>query len=118
MQLGLLALANVPWTELIKAAPKVMDSAVKLYDSVSGRQRRRPPRDAAQTDDIPTLRADVTELQERLDALEGNDEAQAELIAQMSRHEAALLRWLMVLGLTSVGASAVAIVALVFAVLR
>ena len=64
------------------------------------------------------LRADVTELQERLDTLEGNDEAQAELIAQMTRHEAALLRWLMVLGLTSVVTGAVAITALIVAVLR
>ena len=85
MQLGLRALANVPWTELIRAAPRMMESAVKLYDSVSGRQRQRLPRDTGSADGIPTLRADVTELQERLDTLEGNDEAQADLIAQMTR---------------------------------
>ena len=117
MPVGHLLLAAVPWTELIKAAPKMMDSAVKLYENMSGRQPRRPSRGTNKVDDIPALREDLTELQKHLDMLENNDKAQADLIAQMTRHQAALTRWLIMLTLTSVVTGIVAIAALVVAVL-
>ena len=118
MHPGFLFLTSVPWTELVRAAPKMMDSAVKLYQSLSERKPRRAPQGTSKVDDIPALRADVTELQERLDTLEDNNEAQAELITQMTRHEAGLLRWLIVLAFTSVVTGVIAIAAIVVAVLQ
>ena len=111
----LTVLSAVPWKEVINATPKVMDATVKLVDRISARQPRRLRRDTTEPDDVPSLRTDIAELQERLDVLEGNDEAQAELIAQMARHEAALLRWIIILSLISVVTGIVAIVGLVVA---
>lgn len=118
MPMGPFIMASIPWTELIKAAPILMESTRKLYESV----RNRPPRTSqpskANSDDIPTLRADLSELQERTNSLEANNEEQAELIAQMARHQAAMLRWLTILALTTVVTGAVAIAALIFVFLR
>ena len=118
MHPGFLILLSVPWKELIVTVPKVMDAAAGLYETMRGMPRRRPPRGTSKADGIPTLRADVTELQERLDTLEDNNEAQAELITQMTRHAAGLLRWLIVLALTSLVAGIIAIAAIVVAVLQ
>ena len=116
MQLMPLVLKSATLVEAIKAVPQVMEASVKLYDRVRGRPQRRPPRDNAVADAVPTLREDITELQERLDSLETTDKTQTELIAHMTRHEAALLRWLIGLGLTTILTGAAAITALVVAV--
>ena len=75
--------------EAVKAAPTVTKAAKKFYERVRNRKRgrERTPTDAApQSDGIPT--ADhLAQLEERVHALEANEEAQAELIAQVTQHQ-------------------------------
>lgn len=117
MHPALVALAAVPWREIVTAVPRVMETAVDVYDSVRGQRRPRPGRIAAGPNDLGALRGDLVKLEERVDSLEGRSEVQAELIAQMTRHDAALLRWLIVLTLVLFVTVAVAAVAIVFAIL-
>ncbi len=67
---------------------------------------------------MPTLRTAITDIQERLDAQEANAESQAELIVQLTNHNAALVRWLPILVIVSVISGGVAIAALLLAILQ
>ena len=98
-------LAGVPWLKLVTVVPAAVNAAAKLYDSVRGRTRSRPTQD-------------LTGLQKRLDAIEADQETQTELMAQLTQHHAALLRWLLVLTLALVVMGGVAIAGLVVALLR
>ena len=119
MPLATSILAIVPWKKLADNAPRMVDVALDVYERVRSQRRPRLSSKTVKPDDLPQLlRADVSELQERVDSLEGNSEAQAELIAQMAQHEHAFLRWLIVLTLVLGVTSAVAIVALAVAFSR
>ena len=109
-------LAAVPWVELIKAAPKIAEETRKWYDSARGREPRRSSDGAPKGDSLPMLRADLKEVQERLDASESNEQAQAKLIDGMARHQAGLVRWVMALTVVAVLTSGAAIAALVIVV--
>ena len=98
-------LAGVPWLKLVTVVPAAMNAATKLYDSVRGRPRSQPTQD-------------LTGLQKRLDAIEGYQETQTELMAELTQHHAVLLRWLLVLTLALVVMGGVAIAGLVVALLR
>ena len=104
----------LPLLGLLRAAPLMWD----IYKTLSRRPQKPPAQGTANSDDILTLRTDVTELQNRLGTVETNEETQAKLIGQMIRHEEALVRRLIVLTLASVVTGAVAIAALAIAVLR
>lgn len=114
MHPALVLLAAVPWREIVTAVPRVMETAVDVYDTVRGQKRPRSARRASGPGD---LSKDLQDLEERVDSLEGRSEVQAELIAQMTRHDAALLRWLIVLTLVLFVTVAVAAVAIVLAIL-
>ena len=102
----------IPWKDVIKEAPRLVDSATKAYATIrdlgsrsrSGAQNRR-------ADDNRTLRKEVTELQ-------GHFEAQTALIAQMTQQGAALVRWVITLAVISVLIGAVAIASLVLAIVN
>ncbi len=115
MALGLFStFATRAGIELIKHAPKLMEEGRKIYESV--RSRRRP-----QTSSAPVksdLHSTVENLQERLEALEVYNESQAALIADMTRYQASLMRWLSGLALLSVATGAVALTAFLVAVLQ
>lgn len=98
-------LAGVPWLKLVTVAPQLVNTVTKLYEIVKGPGPSRPTQD-------------LTGLQKRLDAIERDQETQSELMAQLAQHNAALLRWLIVLILVSVVLSGVAIAGLVVAILR
>lgn len=109
-------MAAVPWVEIIKAAPKIAEETRKWYDSARGRQPRQPSEGAPKGDGIPALRADLKVVQERLDVSESNEQAQAELITRMARHQAGLVRWVMALTVVAVLTSVAAVAALVIVV--
>ena len=98
-------LAGVPWLKLITVAPPMMNAAAKLLESVKGRVRTRPTQD-------------LTGLQQRLDTIEGHQETQTELMAQLTQHHVALLRWLLMLTLAFAVIGGIAIAGLVIAILR
>ena len=115
---------------LIMSAPELVEAGKSLYDRARGRKRERVPDMTADT--VP-LRPDtvLAELQERVYALESSEEAQAELIARMTdyqktqagvvaqvtRNQAALVRWGLVLALAVIFIGGVAVAALVVALL-
>ena len=80
----------------------------------------KPPpqtQDTTNREEIQVLRAQVEQLQERLDTQEENAEAQAELIVQLARHNASLVRWLLLMAIGLALSSGVAIAALILAFL-
>ena len=125
---------------------QVAVTGISLYDRVRDRQQKPPPQSPAKADNTPTsptdgtdlqqrlstleanvaglqqrlgtLETGVTELQGRLEALEANEKSQDEGLAQIEKHETALLRGLIVLTLASAATGAVAIAALVITVLQ
>ena len=102
--------------ELMKNAPRLVESGLKLYDTVSKRQPRQPSEGAPKGEGIPALRAALTEIQEVIDSLDGSDRAQTELITRMAQHQARLVRWVMALTVVAVLSSAAAVAALVIVV--
>lgn len=98
-------LAGVPWLKLITVAPPMMNAAAKLLESIKGRVR-------------PRYTQDLAGLQKRLDAIESHQETQTELMAQLTQHHAALMRWLVMLTLAFAVIGGLAIAGLVIAILR
>ena len=98
-------LAGVPWLKLVTVAPQLVNTVTKLYEIVKGPGPSRPTQD-------------LTGLQKRLDAIEGYQETQTELMVQLTQHHAALLRWLLVLTLALVVMGGIAITGLIVALLR
>ena len=115
---------------LIMGAPELVEAGKSLYDRVRGRKRERESDMTANT--VP-LRPDsvLAELQERVYALESSEEAQVELIARMTdyqkaqaevlaqvtRNQAALVRWGLALALVVVFLGGVSVAALIVALL-
>ena len=104
--------------ELIKIAPRLVDEGRKVFESIRGRPRPQAPTTPAESVTISSLRSTVENLQERLEALEAHNESQAELLAHITRYQAALMRWLFWLTLFSVATGALALAAILVAILR
>ena len=115
---------------LILSAPELVEAGKSLFDRARGRRRERSSDEP--TDTVP-LKPDsvLAELQERVYALESNEEAQAELVSRMTEHQkaqaevvaqvtrsqAALVRWALGLALAVILLGGVAVAALVVALL-
>ena len=108
-------LANIPWLKVIEKTPPLINSATRLYDSVSKRQSKRAQRQSPSDEDMQALHAAVKELDERVDSIEASDIEQARIIQEMAHQQAVLARWLVVLASVSAVTAAVAVVALVMA---
>ena len=102
--------------ELIKAAPRLVESGLKLHDTVGRRQPRHSAETAPEGDGVAAWRATVAELHERIDSLEDNERALGELVVQMARQHTQLVRWVMALTVVSLLTSVATITALVIAV--
>jgi hypothetical protein len=95
----LAALKLIPWTDVIAAAPQVVKSAQKLYDSV--KNRPKPSAAPTATDaslaadsaplDADMLQAHVHALQMRLDLLEQEQRSSSELIRDLAQHNERLV---------------------------
>lgn len=80
MPVGWVAMLQmVPWGEVIKNAPKVADGAVKLWNSVSGKQSAE---DASDVTDV-IVGNDSTTVEQLQQQLHGAEHAISELQAEM-----------------------------------
>jgi len=94
-------LANVPWGQVIDAAPKVADGATRLWNSVTRRKADDSVEDrivgaavavGAQAEDATSvLLGQVTSLQTAVDQLKDEMESASELIKALADQNAALI---------------------------
>ena len=102
---------------LLKASPHLVRASVEIYEKVKKRKRPQPSQGTADADTIPMLRTAVEDIQQRLETQEASTESQAELIVQLTRHNAALARWLFYMGMGLALSSGVAVAALILTLL-
>ena len=118
----LTALKLIPWSDVIAAAPQVVKSAQKLYDSVKNRSNTntsKPPLPLNPKGEKPVhpdqLSEYVQDLTQRLALLEQEQRATSELIRDLAQHNERLfeavetlrqrsrfllrMNWILVLGL-------------------
>ena len=112
MPAGLAAMAGL---ELIRLAPRLIEEGRRVYEAVRGSSGSPGP---AGSDAVRDLNSEVSGMRERLEAIESREESQARLIAEMTRYQAALLRWLLWLALAAGAAAALALAALIVAIMR
>ena len=94
-------LANVPWGQVIDAAPKVADGATRLWNSVTRRKADDSAEDrivgaavavGAQAETATSvLQGQVTSLQTAVDQLKDEMESASELIKALADQNAALI---------------------------
>ena len=93
-----MAVAAIPWREILKAIPFVVDSAQRLWQHWSEKPKARP------IDPDADLKTQLVAAGERLSALEAAEMEQAKLVAQMAEQLEAVARkaktgyWLSVSG--------------------
>ena len=78
--LGAALVDKVPWKEIIKSAPQLMDATRKLAESLSERKKSR------------TKRPTISEIQSRVEELESGNSRQAELVAEIATQVEAFSR--------------------------
>lgn len=98
----LTVLANVPWGQVIDAAPKVADSATKLWKTVrrnkndnSGDENDAlvvPEGSNTPEDKVAAIRTQMLELQEEVQQLRGEMNDAAELIKSLADQNTALIQ--------------------------
>ncbi len=98
----LTVLANVPWGQVIDAAPKVADSATKLWKTVRRNKNSNSDDEAtalveqenAETpqDKLAAMRTQVVNLQEEVQQLRGEMNDAAELIKSLADQNTALIQ--------------------------
>ena len=117
------ALAAVNWALVLKDAPKLANSARQLYQTIGKRDRGASP--TTEAEGLSEVSAGVRELRSRVERLEAGEETRAELLSRMAVQEEALSRGLQgvaarltVLLWVSVGALALAAVAVVLSIVR
>ena len=112
------AVATTVLKLFIPQIPALIRASAQAYDKIRNRERPQKSHCIADSDNIQVLRSALNDIQGRLEMQEDATEAQAELIVQLTRHNAILGRWLLftVIGLVlSIG---VAIAALSLTMLR
>lgn len=100
MAIGWLAvLQSVPWSEVIKNAPKVADGAKKLWNSVAGKSAPAEASRPSAEPDVSPESASVAALEARLNSLEaavsdlhGQMLASSELIKALAEQNAQLIQ--------------------------
>ena len=98
---------------LLKEAPTLIRIGEKILNKFKDPKPPPADSDTANREEIQALRAQVEQLQERLDTQEESAEAQAELIVQLAKHNASLVRWLLLMAIGLALSSGVAIAALI-----
>ena len=128
MPIGWLAvLQSVPWSEVIKNAPKVADGAKKLWNAVTNKSAPlNPPFATAQTASSPelqtiaALQANVAVMASALSDLQGQMLASSELIKELAEQNTQLItrveanrarvRWLALVAVLTTVTSVIAMV--------
>ena len=119
----LTVLSHVPWTEVIKNAPKVAEGAKKLWKSVSGKSAETPaPRGASQ---VPAsaealspvaMEARIRELEGVVDELHTQMVASSELMKQLAEQNTQLVQRIEANRLRTLWLAALSVAGLVVAV--
>lgn len=99
---------------VVKGIPALVQTAVDAYTKIRDRKK---PKNPTTTANLQGLQERVANLEERADALEGSLESQADLIVELTKHNATLMRWILALTVFSVLSGGTAIAALLLAVL-
>lgn len=97
MALGWLTiLQSVPWSEVIRNAPRIADGAKKLWNSASGKAAAPPqarvPGQAAETLSAAALGARIAELEATTAALHAQMVASSEVIKALAEQNEQLIR--------------------------
>lgn len=89
----LTVLSNVPWTEVIRNAPKVADGARKLWQTLNNRQAPPPVAAAADADAraVEALHGRTEDLEARVADLHAQMLASSELIKALADQNAELI---------------------------
>lgn len=101
----------------LKVAPTLVRAGTEIYDRIRNTEKSRQIKNDVVTEDMRVLRTEVEYLQQRLETQEANAEAQADLIVQLTRHNADLVRWLLFMAIGLALSSGVAVAALLLALL-
>lgn len=96
----LTVLSNIPWGQVLDAAPKVVDGATKLWSSVSRRKGDKAGKTASappmpqdpSLSPVEALQAQVTTLQESVAGLRDEMEAASALIKDLAEQNAVLVQ--------------------------
>ncbi len=91
-------LSNIPWGQVVDAAPKIAEGAGRLWEAAKNYRKSPAPATAnapgAPTDSSPeaVLAARVAELETTLQALRGQMQASAEVIKELADQNTQLVR--------------------------
>ena len=94
----LTVLSNVPWGQVLDAAPKVAESATKLWNSVARRKSQEDgiaptqPDKNAQTPSLQEVSEQVAAMQASVTALKEEMQAATELIKALAEQNTALVQ--------------------------
>ena len=112
-------ITNIPWKEIIKAVPVLVESARKFHSSRLQRSDTRKDKDTVVEDNQSAVMIDS-----RLRTLEDDATAQAEIVSRMAEQVEALSIGLQTLSARATmlmwvacGSTAIAVVAIVFSVI-
>lgn len=89
----LTVLSNVPWTEVIRNAPKVADGARRLWQGIGGTRPEAVPDQAvpAAQGEAAALQGRIADLEARVAELHGQMLASSELIKQLAEQNTQLV---------------------------
>lgn len=90
-------LSNLPWGQVIEAAPTVADGATKLWNAVAKRKKEEEPSptqslESSQADDLQQLRAQVSAMHNAVESLKEEMQAASELIKALAEQNTALVQ--------------------------
>ena len=103
---------------LVREAPALVQAGTEIYDHIRNRRRSRTAQSDAETVNIQALSTAITNIAERIEALEDTSESQADLVVMLSKHNAILARWLLILGIVATISAGVATAALILVILQ
>ena len=109
-------IASVALKFVLPQIPALIRASAQAYDKIINRKRFQKSDSSADSDSIRALRTAVDEIEERLETQEAVTESQAELIVQLTKNNAVLGRWLLLMsvGLALSGGLAIAALLLTF----
>lgn len=90
----LAVLSNVPWGQVIDAAPKVADGATKLWNTVRGKKQDEPAalRSVDTQDPLRLAQAQIAGLQASVAGLQEEMRTATELIKSLAEQNTALIQ--------------------------
>ena len=101
---------------LIREAPALVYAGAQVYESIKARRQARKSQDNVEGADIQALTATIEDIAGHVEAVEETSESQADIVFQLVKHNATLVRWLFILTVSGLISSGVAIAALLLVI--